>query len=149
MSYPPYDATESVQRHEFDIIERHYKHVRPDLSMLGIGVESYQDHLRDDYIDHLRTWITGKKTSKTVELNETVRFRFSVPASWFDHLLIEHKWLQWVFFWHDPEQEEISDEKHVHKTSTVEFAALIPEMQIPEHVRRDGRKTFEVYYTVL
>ena len=148
MANGPLDRVE-YERFEFDVIERHINRVRPDLSGLRIDLQGYFDDYRSEYVDQLKTWIAGKKTSKTVHFNETVSFSFFVPKAWFDHLLIEHKWLQWVFFWREPGQEEISDIRYVNKSETVEFAALIPELQIPEHFRRDGRKVFEVYHTVL
>lgn len=133
----------------FDVVKRNLKKREPMALLESTRITCSRDALADEVVTCITTWLAAKKTSKTVRLEEIVTFRAYTPKTWFDHLLIEHPWLSKVLFWYDPEQEELVECRHVSKEETVEFAAVIPELKVPEQIIHEDKKTFDVYYTVL
>lgn len=138
-----------VKCETFDVVTFHQSQAVPDLSRMQIDTQVYADTMRKEFIQHVQGKLAAKMTSKTVHLSETVTFRIFVPETWVDHLMLQHPWIEKVLFWREIQQEEMVEIRQVSKTETVDFAAVVPELQIPFPILEQGCKRFDVYYTVL
>jgi hypothetical protein len=133
-----------IHKYGFDVIDLHRRSIRPDIRRENISLKDYFDVEKERFVDQMSLKIAGKKTSKTVTFHKTVEMSMLVPDGWFQHLLHDHPWLARALR-REPRYAVIEETQTATGEQTVEFAALIPEMQIPEQARQG----FDVYYTVL
>lgn len=107
----------------------------------NISVTERRDELRQEAVYQFKLMLAQKTLRQDVHFRKTVDTSFEVYTTWFDHFLAEYPRIA-RFLRRKPEMSVVKRQKTVTGTKTANLHAMLPEMRIPDPVRKD----FSVHY---